>query len=313
VTWFFAAITALTQVFYTVAPSTLYTRFGRIANNVEALGGLCIIIIIAIGIYKKQKDGWLNITALIIILAAYVHDTLYWTNVINNAYGEIIYAGLFAFLFIQMIIQARRIKLFDDKNTAAELSFMQAQIKPHFLYNAINAFVSISRYDMDRARELLIRFSNYLRRSFDFKDLSQFVMLKNEVELAQAYVDIEKARFEEELEVTFDVCSDLEVKVPILMLQPIIENAINHGVLPKNGGGRVEISINRAGKFVRFSVRDNGVGMETEKLETIKKNYGSGIGLFNIHRRLKKLYGKGLSIRSSIGAGTEITWSVPIA
>jgi len=206
-----------------------------------------------------------------------------------------------------------RLKQSVDKLIASELAFLQAQIKPHFLYNAINTFVSISRYDVEQARKLLIDFSNYLRRSFDFKGLSQVVPLKNEIELAKAYLDIEKAQYEERLEVSFDVCDDKEVKVPILVLQPVVENAILHGILPKREGGRIEISIKRVGKMLAFTVKDNGAGMEQEQLRSVLEHESrSGVGLSNIDSRIKKLYGKGLQIKSSLGMGTEVKWFVPV-
>jgi signal transduction histidine kinase len=199
-----------------------------------------------------------------------------------------------------------------DMAIASELRFLQAQIKPHFLYNTINTFISISRYDVEHARKLLIDFSNYLRRSFDFKGLSQMVPLRNEVELVKAYLDIEKAQYEERLEVSFAVCADKEVKVPILMLQPVVENALHHGVLPKRDGGRIEVNITKEEEMLIFTVRDNGVGMEQEKIRSVLEcEPGSGVGLANIDRRLKKLYGKGLQISSSPTIGTEVKWSVP--
>ena len=199
-----------------------------------------------------------------------------------------------------------------DKAIASELRFLQAQIKPHFLYNTINTFISISRHDLEQARKLLIDFSNYLRRSFDFKGLSQIVPLRNEIELVKAYLDIEKVQYEERLEVSFEVCDDKEVKVPILMLQPVVENALYHGVLPKRKGGRIEVAIKKEEKMLVFTVRDDGVGMEEEKIRSVLEcESGSGVGLANIDGRLKKLYGKGMQISSSPGIGTEIKWSVP--
>lgn len=200
-----------------------------------------------------------------------------------------------------------------DKSIASELAFLQAQIKPHFLYNAINTFVAISRYDVEQARRMLVNFSNYLRRSFDFKGLSQTVPLKNEIALVSAYLDIEKAQYEERLEVSFEVCDDMDVKIPILMLQPVVENAVLHGVMSKREGGRIEVSIKMDEKMLTFTVKDNGVGMEPEKLSGILEHEaGSGVGLSNIDNRLKKLYGKGLQINSSPGIGTEVTWWVPV-
>ncbi|MCX7774219.1 MAG: histidine kinase [Clostridia bacterium] len=302
----------LTQLAYFLMPAVQYTRLADAYNALGFAGLLSSVGIVVIGIRKGHKDGWLNLTGMTVLLVTYLHDILFWTNRVRNSFGELIDVGLFTFIICQVIIQAHRIKLFNDHKTAAELSFLQAQIKPHFLYNALNTFASISRYDPDQARELLIHFSQYLRRSFDFKDLSQFVPLKHELELLKGYLAIEQVRFEERLEVSIDADIGLEVNVPILMLQPIVENAINHGVLPKPEGGRVDVSVTCEGSSVLFCVRDNGVGMEVRRELDRQNQYGSGVGLFNIDDRLKKLYGKGLEIMSRQGEGTEIVWRIPI-
>lgn len=252
----YPVVAALFQMFFIFMDSTYYSKYVNILDCFAIAGAICSLIIILIGIIKNNKDGWINIASMGILLISYVHDDLYWTNIIQSSFDDTIYIGLFLSVLLQIIIQARRIREYFNHKTAAELAFLQAQIKPHFLYNAINTFVSISRYDIDRARSLLINFSSYLRRSFDFKDLSQFVPLKNEVELVKAYIEIQKARFEEEFEVNFEVCDDLEIKVPILMLQPIVENAIVHGVLPGKGGGIVDISVQKEKEYIKFSVCD---------------------------------------------------------
>lgn len=308
------AVAVCRQLVCALTPSTFYTSFGHISDGINLITVACAVAIVAIGIKEGMKDGWLNIASMLTILITYINDDLYWTRKINIRYGEAIYIGIFLFLIIQMMIQAKRMKEFYESKVIAELSFLHAQIKPHFLHNSINTFISISRYDIEKARSLLINFSNYLRRSFDFKNSSQFVQLKNEVELVYAYVEIQKARFEEELEVNFDVCDELEVKVPILILQPIVENAIVHGVLPNKGGGTVDISIQRAGKYIDFCVRDNGVGIEdVNKTVFSKHEFGRGVGLSNANQRLKELYGKGLNISSTKGKGTEVAWSIPIS
>jgi|GEM_PF-5805544 len=139
------------------------------------------------------------------------------------------------------------------------------------------------------------------------------VPLKNEIELAKAYVEIEKARFEERLEVVFEVPEDLEVNVPRLMLQPLIENAIIHGILPKPEGGKIDVLVKQEAKQLVFKVNDNGIGMDTKKLlDILKQEKGNGVGIANIDSRLKKLYGKGLEIQSSHGEGTEVTWNIPL-
>lgn len=300
------------QIIFLTTPTTFYTEFGRICDILDAAGILFTIMAAIWGIKKGKKDGWLNIASMVIVAFTFIYDNLYWTNVITNSFGESLYIGIILFLFLQMIIQAQRIKRTDENKTAAELSFLQAQIKPHFLYNTLNAVISISRYDMDKTRVLLYNFSNYLRKSFDFKELSQFVPLKSEVELAMAYIEIEKARFEDRINVNFQLPGYLNIKVPRLILQPLIENAVIHGILPKSGNGRIDISIKQEGKKLLFIVKDDGVGMNTVKAISIDNKDEKGVGLSNINTRLIKLYGKGLQINSTPGSGTEISWFTQI-
>lgn len=304
-------VATLFQALFLFTGSTFYTKYVVILDIFVIAGALCAMLSVFIGIKNRNKDGWINLSSMSVLLISYIHDDLYWTNIIQSSFGETIYLGLFLFVFLQMVIQARRIREYFNKKVAAELAFLQAQIKPHFLFNAINTFISISDYDIDKARDLLLNFGNYLRRSFDFKDLSHLAPLKNELELVNAYLEIEKARFEERIDVTFDLPDELEARVPILTLQPVIENAVVHGILPKDEGGHIEICIEQEDEVMYFKVKDNGVGIAPEKKNNIfKRDFGSGVGLSNIDNRLKKLYGKGLQINSSPGAGTEVTWYV---
>jgi len=309
----YLGLTAVFQLAFILLPASIYTGLASACDLHNIAGFLCACLFVVIGIRKGYRDGWPHLLSMAIVLVSYVHDTLYFGNIIHDRLGEILYAGVFLFVYIQMITQTRQLKEFLNKNAAMEMAFLQAQIKPHFLYNALNTVISISRYDVAGARNLLINFSTYLRRCFDFKDLSQFTPLKNEVELVKTYVDIEKAQFEEQLEVSFDVCDDEEIKVPVLMLQPVVENAMFHGVLPKSKGGLIEVSVKRSGKALEFSVKDNGVGMEPDKLKIVLRHKpGSGVGLLNIDGRLKKLYGQGLRIKSEPGVGTEVSWRILI-
>ncbi len=303
---------AICQLIFIFVKPLAYTRFADISNLMGIAGVTATISMIGVGIRKGYKEGWLNLLSILIVLIMYIHDVLYWQNKIESDFGEIIYAGIFLFVFIQMIIQARRIKEYQDQKSAAELSFLQAQIKPHFLYNAMNTFISISRYDMEQARDLLTDFSQYLRKSFDFKGLSHTSTLSEEIELAKAYVSVEKARFEERLEVIFDICEDPMAQVPLLMLQPVIENAINHGVLPKPEGGSIVVSVQKVDKRLLFRVKDNGIGLKAGR-DLLKYKSGSGIGLYNINMRLKRLYGERLFIKSSPVNGTEVFWYIPLS
>lgn len=306
------AIALLAQVLCLLTPPGFYTRFAQFGNLIDTLAIMLAVAIVAIGIRQGQGDGWLHIVSMAIALAAYLHDVLYWTNRLTGGLGEMIYIGLFLMLLLQMIILARRVKSFHQREKAAELAALQAQIKPHFLFNTLNSFISISRYDMDKARALIYDFSNYLRRSFDFRGLSQFVPLGHEVELAKAYLQIEQARFEERITVEFEVTADLDLQVPILMLQPLIENAVIHGILPRPEGGRVSVSIARRDQNLCFSIKDDGVGMGAGLPARKASDDRQGVGLANIDQRLRRLFHRGLQVTSQPGKGTEIAWSIPL-
>ncbi|MDP4092398.1 MAG: ATP-binding protein [Bacillota bacterium] len=204
------------------------------------------------------------------------------------------------------------LKLSVDKAMAAEVAFLQAQIKPHFLFNTLNTISSFCDSDPARAQVLIDEFSNYLRHCFDFKSLESFGSLENELNLVRSYVEIQKARFGEQLQVVFDIEGRVNARLPLLSIQPLVENAVNHGLRKKGGKGIITISVRKFSGEVQISVKDDGQGIEPEKLEhLLEEESGRGIGLWNINRRLKGIYGKGLIIESSPGKGIKVTFSIP--
>ncbi len=199
-----------------------------------------------------------------------------------------------------------------DKAIAAEVAFMQVQIKPHFLYNTLNIISYFCDTAPDQARRLIDEFSNYLRQSFDFKSPKMYVSIANELSLIKSYVEIEKARFGASLRVEFAVDEVGEVKIPSLSIQPLVENAIRHGVRKKGGSGTVIVSIRHAAEGILVAVADDGIGIPREKLGQIMKgDAGRGVGLWNIDFRLRKLFGKGLTIESEPGQGTRVMFMIP--
>ncbi len=200
-----------------------------------------------------------------------------------------------------------------DQARTAEFAFLQAQIKPHFLFNTLNAIASFCDDEPERAQKLIDDFSNYLRRCFDFKSFESSVALENELHLVRAYIEIEKARFGDQLRVEFDVDGAADVEIPLLSIQPLVENAISHGLRKKGGRGTVTVSVKRLTEEVQVSVQDDGQGIERERLASLLTNEaGRGIGLWNIDRRLKKIYGRGIHIESKPGQGTKVTYSIPL-
>lgn len=305
---FFGVMTAFQAIYFSVNP-LYYTKYAAVANFSEIAAIITALIIVLIGARKGNKYWLLNAISVIVLLIAYFHDILYLTSNLDSQVKEVFYWGALSALAFQMVTQAQRIKTYFDNKASAELLLLQAQIKPHFLYNTINTIISVSRIDPEKTRILLIDFSEYLRRSFDFKGSDQLVSLSDEIELAKAYTAIEKARFGNRLNVNFHIKGDIErIKVPILVLQPIIENAIIHGILPKAEGGNVDIHIHRKGEELFFLVRDDGIGISKTNLNTILEPKESHIGLSNIDSRIRRLYKKRLEIESNENQGTEVKW-----
>lgn len=204
------------------------------------------------------------------------------------------------------------LKVSVDQAMAAEAAFMQAQIKPHFLFNTLNAISSFCGTNPDYAQQLIDDFSNYLRQSFDFKSLEMYVSLERELSLVRSYTEIEKARFGEKLRVEFDIDSTVKPQIPLLSIQPLVENAITHGLRKKGGKGLVTISVRRVPEGMLVAVEDNGQGIPPDRLaELLRPEKGRGIGLYNIDRRLRKFYGMGLTIKSTPGRGTRVSYIVP--
>ena len=195
-----------------------------------------------------------------------------------------------------------------------ESAWLRAQIQPHFLFNTLNAINALSEIDIKRMQKLLDAFSNVLRAKFNFHTIDDFVPIDSELSLIRSYLYIEKERFGDRLKVTWNIEEDIQLKIPALSIQPLIENAINHGIMKRRDGGEIAIRITTYETYVKISVEDNGVGIEDDILQHIldkKPANESGVGLLNINLRLQRLYGKGLHINSTPGIGTKVTFTVP--
>jgi two-component system sensor histidine kinase LytS len=198
----------------------------------------------------------------------------------------------------------------------AELKALQAQINPHFLFNSLNTIVSFSRHDPEKTRELLIHLGDFFRKTLTKNQ--DFITVAEEMERIDAYLAIEQARNGPRLQVLRDVDPDLlEATLPALILQPLVENCVKHGILPKPGGGVVFIKVFRDRDRAVITVEDNGVGMESGIGKTkaiFLSDKGAGIGLKNVDQRLKAIYGQesGLKVTSSPGKGTRFEIAIPI-
>ncbi|WP_309271521.1 ATP-binding protein [Paenibacillus sp.] len=195
-----------------------------------------------------------------------------------------------------------------------EAAYLQAQIQPHFLFNTLNSIMALSEIDTRKMQDLGEAFASFLRISFDFLNTGELVRLSHELELVKAYLYIEKERFQDKLTIEWEVDPGINLRLPPLTIQPLIENAVKHGVFSRQIGGTVRIRITRQPGSTLIEVNDDGKGMEHEQVvklldPTMKGK--RGIGLANTNRRLKQLYGQGLSIVSKPDEGTTVSFSIP--
>lgn len=222
--------------------------------------------------------------------------------------------GLGAILALQLeLAQAHR-----DAQIAeiAQLDALRAQMNPHFLFNTLNTIAMKARTDPEEARALLVRFSDFLR--YAMKGRGHLAPFGEEYFFVRTYLVLEKARFGDRLEVRYDVDPQvLSIPIPVMTIQPLVENAVKHGIAPQPDGGLVELraTLEPVGGTLKINVRDNGAGMDGTPLTTLLTAAGpdrSALG--NIHERLIRLYGgrAALDIQSRQGKGTMVTLSLPI-
>ncbi|HYT09088.1 MAG TPA: histidine kinase [Mycobacteriales bacterium] len=193
----------------------------------------------------------------------------------------------------------------------AEVRALRAQISPHFVYNALTTIASFVRTDPERARELLLEFAEFTR--YSFRSHGEFTTLAEELRSIDRYLTLERARFGDRLEVRLQIAPEvLPVAVPFLALQPLVENAVRHGLARKTGVGTVSIVAEDAGAACLISVEDDGVGMDPEVLRR-RPEGGGHIGLGNIDDRLRSVFGDefGLVVETAPGAGTKVSMRVP--
>ncbi|MGF7400006.1 LytS/YhcK type 5TM receptor domain-containing protein [Thermoanaerobacterium thermosaccharolyticum] len=204
----------------------------------------------------------------------------------------------------------------NQKRIANEMKFnaLQAQINPHFLFNALNTVISFIQYNPDGASKLLITLSEYLRNNLRYA--GKWIMICKELENIDAYLFIEKARFGDKINVVKDIDDDLlNMYIPALLIQPIVENAVKHGILPKDNGGTVTIRIKNNNDCIRFSIEDDGEGIENEMLKKIvKEGYSNnvGVGIRNVYERIQSVQkGALFKIESKKGYGTKVIFDFP--
>ena len=212
---------------------------------------------------------------------------------------------------VKAVLEAQRIEAekqaMELKLQESQISIMLSQIQPHFLYNTLNSIYQLCETNPMRARSLVNSFAEYLRNNLSTLEETGLISFETELSHVKTYLDIEKVRFEDTLEIEYDIkCVDFSL--PVLTVQPIVENAVKHGTSKKRGGGKVVISTEEDAESYIVKVADTGCGFDPNKPKNDGKMH---VGIDNVRQRLSNACSGSLTIESEVGAGTLATIRIP--
>lgn len=309
-----------------LSPVSLFTSFLFPVEIVIISFVVYIIVRLFAAYLHEKRDAAFILIGVTAVIFGGGYDTIIKDSLIRSGYFGITPVCFLIFLVLQMYVIARKftetitereralkeLKATSEKERKTQLKLLRSQIKPHFIHNALNTVISISRSDSDKARKLLLEFSNYLRNSYEFNNLDDTIPIENELQHVRSYVILEQARFGDKLKVVYDI-DDSGLMIPPLVLQPLVENAIVHGLRPKPEGGTITVFVKRRHNGFQVGVRDDGVGIPEEKRQSLleEQKDGGGIALYNINQRLIRIYGAGLTVENTNEGGTQISFLLP--
>ncbi|WP_373233242.1 ATP-binding protein [Cohnella sp.] len=187
-----------------------------------------------------------------------------------------------------------------------ELSYFYAQITPHFLYNTLNSIISLSWSDQEKTRTALEHLSTYFRGKLDYEKQRSLVPLEEEIQLVQAYLAIEQMRFEERLRIEYNIDETIQTYIPAMTIQPLVENAVRHGITKRKDGGTLRLTIERERQYIKITIEDDGIGIPPEKQQELLRGRNERLGFTNPFRKLSLIKGTRFQLNSELGKGTTI-------
>lgn len=223
-----------------------------------------------------------------------------WDGVFSSSFPTLfLWSGLYFVIKYYQLFQAEKEKSLRSEALAheAQLLMLRYQLNPHFLFNTLNAISTlVLSQATEKANEMVTKLSKFLRYSLDHSPLDR-VSFAHELETSQLYLDIEKVRFGERLKLAIDIDAEVEhALVPTMLLQPIIENSIKHGISKAEQGGCIEISARKSENKLIIMVTDDGPGLSEEDLQDKSFSFSKGVGVSNIRNRLSEIYGDNQSL-----------------
>ena len=271
---------------------------------------------------KSNKIPWTVIGIFFITLIAVVTVVIVSVGILRGGFVSVFALLLIVSISIAIIrvelkknmqsaLEAQRIETekqaLETKLQESQISIMLSQIQPHFLYNTLNSIYQLCESNPMRARALVNSFSEYLRNNLSSLEEHGLISFKTELEHINTYLDIEKVRFEDTLEIEYDIkCVDFSL--PVLTVQPIVENAVKHGTSKKRGVGIVKISTDETKEGYVIRIADTGCGFDPSKPKNDGKRH---VGIENVRQRLFNMCLGTLSIESEVGKGTIATIIIP--
>lgn len=317
----FCLLFILFTAIYCMIPKTVYTPFYNIIVQLATLP-LDIILLgyLTNSIARKVPYAAFYTVGYIAILSGLLIDCFYTNGLIaynSSSYLPILFAFFvvsFSAIFIKKLTEIYNAALkaaeLDKQLSEAKMAIMVSQIQPHFLYNALNTIKYLIKRDPKQAEKALVSFSYYLRGNMDSLTQKAPIPFTDEIEHIKHYADIELLRFGDRISVEYDIqCNSFSV--PALSIQPIVENAIKHGITKNPDGGTVKISSFEEEQFYCVKVDDNGVGFDIDNPNCDDSINHAHVGLSNVTERLKRMSNAQIEINSREGEGTHITIKIP--
>ncbi|MDD6490488.1 MAG: histidine kinase [Clostridia bacterium] len=300
-------ISQFTNMYYYFDENNTYQR-GEFfwVSQAFVIGAMAINAVILIvkrnSLSKKEKTSF-GIYLIMPSVSIFIQLFSYGLNVVMFS---LITAAFILFFYI---LNDRNEKYCEKEreNTDMKVSIMLSQIQPHFLYNTLTSIYCLCDKDPQAAKQAISQFSKYLRGNLDSIRRKTPVSFDDELNHVQNYLALEKMRFEDELEIVYDIQAN-NFLIPALTVQPLVENAVKHGLGDSENGGTVKISSKELDNCFEIEIKDNGVGFDTEN---IIKNGESHIGIENVRNRLEISCGGTLTINSVIGKGTTAIIIIP--
>lgn len=293
-------------VLYTIDADNTFT-WGSLSSLPDNLVLVQILLLLPILFYvgwKRQKSGATSFLYLMLPAMGALLEN--WSPYLMLLYP----AFAISLLLIYIVLQQEQEKQLIEKElelSDSRIKVMVSQIQPHFLYNTLNSIYHLCEKDSRMAQQAISDFSDYLRMNLKSLDYTGPIPFKEELRHVKTYLHLEKMRFEEDLRVEYDIGTD-DFLLPALTIQPLVENAVKHGIIPKKGGGTVTLTTREESECYRVIIADDGVGF----VPGIKKEDGkSHVGIRNVRQRLREMCRAELDIESALGKGTRMTITLP--